>query len=137
MRNAFRCTFTLCFISSLSLSVDFSKINSFFPFQYHSINIASSQSSSFRSHKQDKQNARKATISGKSGVLQSKHSRVSFCDGSFYDDSLSRPLSSLTEHSRLAVYHCRNSSVLSLLSALPALFRCARVSSFSILEQFF
>ena len=66
-----------------------------------------------------------------------KYSWVSFCDGSFYDDSLLRPLSSRTEHSRLVVHHCRNSSVLSLLSALPALFRCARVSSFSILVQFF
>ena len=28
-----------------------------------------------------------------------KNSRVSFCDGSFYDDSLLRPLSSRTEHS--------------------------------------
>jgi len=50
----------------------------------------------------------------------------------FYD-----PLSSRTEHSRLVVLHCRNSSVLSLLSALLALFRCACVSSFSILVQFF
>jgi len=66
-----------------------------------------------------------------------RYSRVSFCNGSFYDDSLLRPLSSLTEHSRLAVYHCRNSSALSLLSALLALFRCARVSAFSILVQFF
>ena len=55
---------------------------------------------------------------------------------SFYDDSLLRPLSSRTEHSRLAVHHCRNSSVLSLLSALLALFWCARVSSFSILVFF-
>ena len=32
----------------------------------------------------------------------SRYSRVSFCDGSFYDDSLLlRPLSSRTEHSRL------------------------------------
>jgi len=65
------------------------------------------------------------------------YSRVLFCNGSFYDDSLLRPLSRQTEHSRLAVHHCRNSSVLSLLSALPALFRCAHVSSFSILVQFF
>ena len=34
------------------------------------------------------------------------------------------------------VHHCRNSSILSLLSALLALFRCARVSSYSILVQF-
>jgi len=35
------------------------------------------------------------------------------------------------------VHHCRNSSVLSVLSALLALFRCACVSSFPILMQFF
>jgi hypothetical protein len=59
-------------------------------------------------------------------ILQfSKCSRVSF-----YDDSLLRPLSSRTKHSRLAVQHCRNSSVLSLLSAVLALFRCACVYSF-------
>jgi len=62
--------------------------------------------------------------------------RVSFCDGSFNDDPLLRPLSSRTEHSRIVVHHCRNSSVLSLLSALLALFRCACVSA-SILLQFF
>jgi hypothetical protein len=66
-----------------------------------------------------------------------KYSKVSFYDGSFYDDSLLRPLSSRTEHSRLVVHHCSNSSVLSLLSALLALFRCACVSSFSILVHFF
>ena len=49
----------------------------------------------------------------------SKYSRVSF-----YDDSLLRPLPSRTEHFRLVVHHCRNSSVLSLLSALLYLFRC-------------
>ena len=32
------------------------------------------------------------------------YSRVSFCDGSFYDDSILRPLPSQTEHSRLAVH---------------------------------
>ena len=47
---------------------------------------------------------------------------VSFCDGSSNDDSLLRPLSSRTEHSRLMAHHCRNSSVLSLPSALLALF---------------
>ena len=63
----------------------------------------------------------------------SRYSRVSFCDGSFYEDSLLlRPLSSRTEHSRLLVHRCRNSSVLSLLGALLALFRCACVSSFSV-----
>ena len=71
------------------------------------------------------------------GKITLKYSRVSFCDGSFYDDSLLRPLSTRTEHSRLVVHHCRNSSVLSLLSALLALFRCACVSSFSTLVQFF
>ena len=58
------------------------------------------------------------------------YSRVSFCDGSFYDDSLLRPLYSRTEHSRLVVRHCRNSSVISLLTALLDLFRCACVSFF-------
>jgi len=65
------------------------------------------------------------------------YSRVSFCDGSFHDDSLLRPLSSRTEHSQLTVHHCRNSSVLSLLTALLAVFWCACVSSFSVLVQFF
>ena len=67
---------------------------------------------------------------------QYKYSRVSFCDGSFYDDSLLRHLSSRTEQSRLMAHHCRNLSVLSLLSALLVLFRCACVSYFSILVQF-
>ena len=71
------------------------------------------------------------------GIAISKYSRISFCDGSFYDDSLLWPLSSRTEHSRLVVHHCHNSSVLSILSALLALFPCACVSSFSILVQFF
>jgi hypothetical protein len=62
-------------------------------------------------------------------------SRVSFCDGSFYDSSLLRPLSSPTEHSRHVMHHSRNSSVLSVLSALLALFRCACVPPFSILVQ--
>jgi hypothetical protein len=65
------------------------------------------------------------------------YSRVSFCDGSFYDDLHLQPLSSRIEHSRLIAHHCRNSIVLSLLRALLALFRCACVSSFSILVQFF
>jgi len=65
------------------------------------------------------------------------YSGVSFCDGSLYNDLLLRPLSSRTEHSRLVVNQCRNSSVLSLFSALLALFWCACVSSFSILVQFF
>jgi len=34
-------------------------------------------------------------------IIPTKYSRVSFCDGSFYDVSLLRPLSSRTEHSRL------------------------------------
>jgi len=37
---------------------------------------------------------------------RSLYIRVSFCDGSFYDDSILRPLSSRTEHSRL-VHHCQ------------------------------
>jgi hypothetical protein len=65
-----------------------------------------------------------------------KYSRVSFCDGSFYGDSLLRPLLSRFEHSRRGVHHCRNTSVLSLISVFLALFRCACVSSYSILVQF-
>ena len=61
-----------------------------------------------------------------------EYSRVSFCGG-----SLLRPLSSRTENSRLVVHHCRNSSVLSPLIALLALFQCAYVSHFSILVQVF
>jgi len=66
-----------------------------------------------------------------------KYSRVSFCDGSFYDDSLLRLLSSRSQHSRIVVHHCRSPSVLSLLSALLALSRCPCVSSFSILAHLF
>jgi hypothetical protein len=69
-------------------------------------------------------------------MICTKHGRVSFCDSSFYDDSLLGPLSSRTERSRLVVHHCHKSSVLSLLGALLALFWCACVSSFSILVQF-
>jgi hypothetical protein len=57
-----------------------------------------------------------------------RYSRVSFCDGSFYEESLLRLLSGRTQHLQLVVHHCRNSSVVSLLSALLALFRCACVS---------
>ena len=77
---------------------------------------------------------------GYTGLWAPRKAIISFTkysSASFYDDSLLRPLSSLTEHSRVVVHHCRNSSVLSVLSALPALFRCACVSSFSILLQFF
>jgi hypothetical protein len=74
---------------------------------------------------------------GKAIISFTKCSRASFYDSSFYDDSLLRPLSSRTEHFRLVVHHCRNSSVLSLLRGLLVLFRCACVSSFSILVQFF
>ena len=58
------------------------------------------------------------------------YSRVSFCDSSIYDDSLLRPLLCKTENSRLVVHHCHKSSVISVLSTLLALCRCARVSSF-------
>jgi hypothetical protein len=44
---------------------------------------------------------------------------------------------SSNSNSQLVVCHCRNSSVLSLLSVLLALFWCACVSSFSILVQFY
>ena len=64
------------------------------------------------------------------------YSRVPFCNRSFYDDSPLRHLSSQTEHYRHVVHHCHNSSVISLLSALLALFRCAHVSSFSILVPY-
>jgi len=74
---------------------------------------------------------------GNNSHTKNNYNRVSFNDGSFYDDSLLRPLSIRTEHSRLVVHHCRNWSVRSLRSALLALFRCACVSSFSILVQFF
>jgi len=73
---------------------------------------------------------------GKTSTKKYIYSRVSFCEGSFYDSRL-QPLSSRTEHSRLVVHHRRNSTVLSVLSALLALFRCAGVSYFSILVQFF
>jgi len=65
------------------------------------------------------------------------YSKVPFCDGSFYSDSLLRPLSSRTEYSRLVVHHCHNSSILSVFSALPALFQCVYVSCFSIIVQLF
>jgi len=57
--------------------------------------------------------------------FDTQYTRVSFCDG-----SLLRPLSCRTEHSRLVVHHCHNSSVLSVFSALPALFQCVYVSCF-------
>jgi len=41
------------------------------------------------------------------------------------------------ENSQLAVHHRRNSIILSVFTQLLALFRCACVSSFSILVQFF
>ena len=52
------------------------------------------------------------------------YSRVSFCDGLFYNDSLLWPLLSPTKHSWLVVHHCHNSSILSLLSMLLGLFQC-------------
>ena len=62
-----------------------------------------------------------------------KYSRVSFCDGLFYDDSLLRPLLSQNEHSRLV----RHLQIKRTFSAKCALFQCAHVSSFSILVQIF
>jgi hypothetical protein len=50
-----------------------------------------------------------------SGNLLYKYSRFSFCNGSFYN-SLLWLLSIWTEHSRLVVHYCRNSSTLSLLN---------------------
>jgi hypothetical protein len=46
-------------------------------------------------------------------------------------------LSSRTEHCRLVVHRCRNSSLLSLISVFLALFLCACVSCFVTLVQFF
>ena len=66
------------------------------------------------------------------GPLIMTYSRVSFYDGSFYNASLLRPLSSRTEHSRPVVRHCHNSSILSLLSVLLALFWCACVGTFAL-----
>ena len=43
----------------------------------------------------------------------------------FYDHCQVR-----TKHSRIVVHHCHNSRVLSLISVLPALFRCTCVSFF-------
>jgi len=60
-------------------------------------------------------------------TLGSRFATVSFTTIHFYD-----PLSSRTERSRLVAHRCLNSSVLSPLSALVVLFRCACVSSFSI-----
>ena len=60
-----------------------------------------------------------------------------FATVSFYDVSLLPHMSSRTEHSRLVVHLCRNSSVLSLLNALLAILRCTCISSYSILVQFF
>ena len=84
-----------------------------------------------------KQNIKYRIKGYKADIYIHTNSRVSICDGSFYDDSLLRHLSSRAAHSRLVAHHCRNSSALPLLSALLALFRCARVTSFSILVQFF
>ena len=42
----------------------------------------------------------------------SKYSWVSFCDGSFYDDSLLLSLPRRTEHSRFVVYHCGGVEIL-------------------------
>jgi len=69
--------------------------------------------------------------------LSIKYGRVSFCGGLFYDSSLLRPLLSRTKHSRLVVHHCCNSGILSVLSALIALFQCVCVSSYCILVLFY
>ena len=70
-------------------------------------------------------------------AMRRDYSGFPLCYGLFYDISLLRPLPSRTEHSRLVVRHCRNSSVLPVTSALPSLFLCTCVSSFSILVHFF
>jgi hypothetical protein len=74
----------------------------------------------------------KSFVVRKVSTLGSRFATVRFTTVHFL-----RPVSSRTEHSLLVVQHCHNSSVLSLLSALVALFRCASVSSFSTLVQFF
>jgi len=66
-----------------------------------------------------------------------KYNRVSFCGGSFYDDSLLRHCPVGPSTPEPVVHHCHNSSVISLLTALLDLFLCACVSSFSILVLFF
>ena len=65
------------------------------------------------------------------------YSGVSFCNGSFYGNSLLQPLSSLPGHFQLVVHHCPNSGVLSVLIVLLALLRCARVASYSTLVQLY
>ncbi len=40
--------------------------------------------------------------------VKNLYSGVSFCDGSFYDDSLLWPLPRRTEYYRIVVHHCRN-----------------------------
>jgi len=65
-------------------------------------------------------------------TVGSRFAMVRFTKVHFYDP---RPVVPSTPDLRCIT--CRNSSVLSLLSALLALSRCARVSSFSILVQFF
>jgi ABC-type maltose transport system permease subunit len=60
-----------------------------------------------------------------------------FCDSLCNDGSLLQPLPSQTEHYRLVVHHCRNSSILSLFTAFLVLFQCPCVSYLSILVQFF
>ena len=100
--------------------------------QYHCENLKSHNIINNESNNNNPSTKQNASPTG-----SSKYSRVSFCDGSFYDDLLLRTLLSWTACSWLAVRHFCNSSVLSVLSALLALFRCACVSSFSILVKFY
>jgi len=110
------------------------KINWSSTFLAHSDNTRASPSVSVRPHKKNSALANRIFVKLQFGIL---YSTVSFYDGSFYDDSLLRPLSIQTEHSRLVAHHCRNSSLISVLSVLLGLFRCTCVPSFTILVQFF
>jgi hypothetical protein len=66
-----------------------------------------------------------------------EYSGVSFCYGTFYDDSLYDPCWVGPSTPDLWCITVANQASFSLLSALLALFRCVCVSSYSILVQFF
>ena len=66
-----------------------------------------------------------------------KYIRVSFYDGSFYDDSLFRPLCSRTSTVDLWCISVAIQASFLYLSTFLALFRWACVSAFSVLVQFF
>jgi hypothetical protein len=72
-----------------------------------------------------------STVVFVTNTVGSPFTTVRFTTIHFYDPCRVGP-----SNLNLCIY-CRNSSVLSLFSELLALFRCARVSSFSILVQLF